>query len=64
MPGKVVSIAVQPGQAVGERTLLLVLEAMKMEHRIEAPLAGTVLEVAVEPGALVSAGERLVTIGE
>ena len=64
MPGKIVSIAVRPGQEVDERALLLVLEAMKMEHRIEAPLAGTVREVAVEPGAIVTAGARLVTIGE
>ncbi|MGH7661664.1 MAG: acetyl/propionyl/methylcrotonyl-CoA carboxylase subunit alpha [Vulcanimicrobiaceae bacterium] len=64
MPGKIVSIAVRPGQEVDERALLLVLEAMKMEHRIEAPLAGTVREVSVEAGAIVTAGERLVTIGE
>ena len=62
MPGKIVTISVKEGEAVEERTLLLVLEAMKMEHRIEAPLAGTVREVAVKRGSLVTAGERLVTI--
>ncbi|MGH7330347.1 MAG: biotin/lipoyl-containing protein, partial [Polyangiaceae bacterium] len=62
MPGKIVTIAVKEGEAVEERSLLLVLEAMKMEHRIEAPLAGTVKEIAVKHGALVGAGERLVTI--
>jgi 3-methylcrotonyl-CoA carboxylase alpha subunit len=62
MPGKIVSIAVKEGDAVEERALLLVLEAMKMEHRIEAPLAGTVQKIAVGPGALVAAGDRLLTI--
>ncbi len=62
MPGKIVAVAVKEGQEVEERTLLIVLEAMKMEHRIEAPVAGTVREIVVAPGALVAAGERLVTI--
>ncbi|MGH7717097.1 MAG: biotin/lipoyl-containing protein, partial [Vulcanimicrobiaceae bacterium] len=63
MPGKIVAVSVKEGEAVEERTLLVVLEAMKMEHRIEAPVAGTVREIAVAPGTLVAAGERLVTIG-
>ena len=63
MPGKIVSVAVKEGEAVDERTLLIVLEAMKMEHRIEAPLAGTVREIRVAPGALVTTGERLLLIG-
>jgi biotin carboxyl carrier protein len=40
-----------------------VLEAMKMEHRIEAPLGGAIRSVAVEAGALVKAGDELVEIG-
>ncbi len=64
MPGKIVSVAVEPGARVEQRALLVVLEAMKMEHRIEAPLAGTVREVRVEPGQLVSSGATLVTIGD
>ncbi|GAC1535280.1 MAG: acetyl-CoA carboxylase biotin carboxylase subunit [Candidatus Velthaea sp.] len=63
MPGKIISVGVTIGDAVEARTLLVVLEAMKMEHRIEAPLAGTVREVRVEPGELVSAGATLVVIG-
>jgi 3-methylcrotonyl-CoA carboxylase alpha subunit len=62
MPGKIVAVPVQEGQTVDERTLLVVLEAMKMEHRIEAPVAGTIREISVAPGALVTAGDRLVTI--
>ncbi len=63
MPGKIVSVAVVAGAAVEERAPLVVLEAMKMEHRIEAPVAGTVREVRVKPGELVAGGATLVTIG-
>lgn len=42
MPGQVIQVAVEPGQTVEKGDLLLIIEAMKMEHRIEAPYAGTV----------------------
>ncbi|MFN2461894.1 MAG: acetyl-CoA carboxylase biotin carboxylase subunit [Candidatus Velthaea sp.] len=64
MPGKIVSVNVAPGDAVEPRALLVVLEAMKMEHRIEAPLAGTIKDVRVKAGDLVTGGSTLVTIGE
>jgi 3-methylcrotonyl-CoA carboxylase alpha subunit len=60
MPGKIVKVAVKPGDPVAERDLLVVLEAMKMEHRIEAMQPGVVKRVAVAPGALVSGGATLV----
>jgi biotin carboxyl carrier protein len=63
MPGKIVKIAVAEGDEVEERALLVVLEAMKMEHRIEAPHAGTVRGVRVQAGALVRGGEQLLEIG-
>ncbi len=63
MPGKIVNVAVAAGADVAERALLVVLEAMKMEHRIEAPIAGTVAEVHVQSGDVVAAGTTLVTIG-
>jgi acetyl/propionyl-CoA carboxylase alpha subunit len=62
MPGKIIEVAVGAGDAVAAHALLLVLEAMKMEHRIEAPLAGTVREVLVQPGAVVKGGAPLVRI--
>ena len=64
MPGKITSVSVRKGDRVEARTLLVVLEAMKMEHRIEAPLAGNVDEVFVEPGQLVAAGATLVKLHE
>ncbi|MBV9104250.1 MAG: ATP-grasp domain-containing protein [Candidatus Eremiobacteraeota bacterium] len=63
MPGKIVKVMVREGDDVAERDLLVVLEAMKMEHRIEAPHAGKVRRVEVAPGALVSSGAMLVEIG-
>jgi len=63
MPGKIVSVAVTPGATVEPHALLVVLEAMKMEHRIEAQVGGTVREVFVQPGELVTGGATLVTIG-
>jgi 3-methylcrotonyl-CoA carboxylase alpha subunit len=60
MPGKVLSVSVAPGDRVVARDLLVVLEAMKMEHRIEALRDGIVKTVAVAPGALVTGGAPLV----
>ncbi|GAC1543306.1 MAG: acetyl-CoA carboxylase biotin carboxylase subunit [Vulcanimicrobiaceae bacterium] len=62
MPGKIVKIAVCPGDVVAERDLLVVLEAMKMEHRIEAMRPGTVGEIAVAEGALVAGGATLMEL--
>jgi 3-methylcrotonyl-CoA carboxylase alpha subunit len=60
MPGKIVKVAVKAGDPVAERDLLVVLEAMKMEHRIEAMQPGVVKRVAVAPGVLVTGGTTLV----
>ncbi len=62
MPGKIVKIAVAEGDTVAERTLLLVLEAMKMEHRIESTAPATVRAIHVREGAVVPAGTPLVDL--
>ena len=62
MPGKIVKIAVGTGDAVEEHALLIVLEAMKMEHRIEASFAGTVGAVLVNDGQIVTGGAPLVEL--
>ena len=62
MPGKILRVAVAPGDRVEARSLLVVLEAMKMEHRIEAPGAGTVGTVHAREGATVAGGAALVEI--
>ena len=62
MPGKIVKIAVTTGAPVEEHALLIVLEAMKMEHRIEASFAGTVGSVLVAEGQIVPGGAPLVEL--
>jgi 3-methylcrotonyl-CoA carboxylase alpha subunit len=63
MPGRVLAVDVTPGQAVAEGDRLLVLEAMKMEHRLLARVAGTVQQVHVAVGDQVADGMMLVEIG-
>ncbi|MBV8374045.1 MAG: hypothetical protein JO302_00915 [Candidatus Eremiobacteraeota bacterium] len=62
MPGKIVKIAVHEGQRVDERALLLVLEAMKMEHRLEATNASTVKAILVKEGQIVPGGAPLLEL--
>ena len=63
MPGTILRVNVQNGQAVKEGDLLCVLEAMKMENEIMAPKAGTVTQVLVSKGSAVETGAPLVVIG-
>jgi acetyl/propionyl-CoA carboxylase alpha subunit len=56
MPGKIVSVAVEAGQAVVKGQTLLTLEAMKMEHALAAPFDGVVAELSATAGGQVSEG--------
>ena len=60
MPGVVLKLLVAPGTAVEKGTPLLILEAMKMEHTITAPHAGTVVAFHCREGELVQPGVELV----
>ena len=62
MPGAVLSTAVSAGDSVTKGQLLLILEAMKMEHRITAPRDGTVEALHVAAGDQVENGQLLVTV--
>ena len=64
MPGKVIAVEVTAGDAVAEGQLLMIVEAMKMEHRITAPHAGVVGEVRAHAGDQVGAGDLLVVLGQ
>lgn len=63
MPGSILSVNVQVGQAVEVGDILVVLEAMKMENEIPSPARGKVLQVPVAKGTTVSTGDVLVVIG-
>ena len=63
MPGNILKVNVANGQAVKAGTVLVVLEAMKMENEIMAPKDGTVTQVLVQKGATVDTGAPLVVIG-
>ncbi len=62
MPGSVTRIAAGPGDRVLAGQLVLVLEAMKMEHQIVAPAAGVLAELRVSSGAQVNAGDLLAIV--
>ncbi len=64
MNGSVVRVMVEPGQQVEAGTVLLVLEAMKMEHSIRAAEAGTVKAVFCAEGELIAEGTLLVEMEE
>jgi 3-methylcrotonyl-CoA carboxylase alpha subunit len=61
MTGTVVQALVKAGEVVEKGQVLMVVEAMKMEHAIKAPTDGTVKEVLYGAGDQVADGAQLVT---
>lgn len=64
MPGKILATEVAVGDTVVAGQLLVILEAMKMEHRITAPVDGKVTQVNVAEGDQVDNGAMLVVLEE
>jgi acetyl-CoA/propionyl-CoA carboxylase, biotin carboxylase, biotin carboxyl carrier protein len=62
MPGTVTVVQAAVGDEVTVGTPLLVVEAMKMEHVLTAPIAGTVTELGVTAGQTVALDERLAVV--
>jgi biotin carboxyl carrier protein len=62
MPGKVIRLLAARGDAVCYDQGLLVLEAMKMQNEIRSTKGGTVVDIGVEPGQTVKAGDFLISI--
>jgi 3-methylcrotonyl-CoA carboxylase alpha subunit len=62
MPGQILAVHVAPGQAVTRGQLLLVIGAMKMELRLEAPFDGTVTELPATPNTQVAEGTMLARV--
>ena len=62
IPGKVVTLEVAPGDIVKEGQVILILEAMKMQNEVTAPVTGTVSAVNCAEGDNVEANMALVVI--
>jgi glutaconyl-CoA/methylmalonyl-CoA decarboxylase subunit gamma len=62
MPGKIISIKVKAGDTVKEDDELMVLEAMKMENPIVAPISGKIVDLSVAVNATVATGQVLAVI--
>lgn len=62
MPGKVLEVKVEVGQSVEEGQTLMILEAMKMEHKIVANKAGQVTSIHFQAGEQVEQGNELLEI--
>jgi propionyl-CoA carboxylase alpha chain len=62
MPGRIVKVLIAEGDDVIDGQVLIVLEAMKMEHSLRAPYDGTVRSVTADTGDQVEAGQVLVVV--
>jgi biotin carboxyl carrier protein len=62
LSGLVWKILKQPGEAVSEEEPILILESMKMEIPVVAPVAGRLLTLAVAEGTPVTEGDELAVI--
>lgn len=62
MPGNILDVRVKPGDSVKAGSVLMILEAMKMENEISAPQDGTIATVNARKGDTVSSGDLLVTM--
>ena len=62
MPGIIKSVCVAVGDQVNENDTLCILEAMKMETPLVAPIAGKISEVNISDGQSVKGGDKLFII--
>ena len=62
MPGKILGVKANPGQAVKKGDVIVSLDAMKMENEIVAPQDGTIASINVATGDSVEAGQTLATL--
>lgn len=62
MPGKILAIKANQGQAVKRGEVIMILEAMKMENEITAPEDGTIAGINVAVGDSVESGDTLASL--
>ena len=63
MPGNIFKVECTVGQSVKAGDVLVVLEAMKMEIEVSAPVDGTVKSISAVVGSTVNTDDLLVTLG-
>ena len=62
LTGKITSVNVKQGDTVNEGDILCLLESMKMENPILAPVSGTVAEIGIAVEQVVKPGETIAVI--
>jgi biotin carboxyl carrier protein len=62
MPGKVVKLNVKPGDTVKKGTVMLIVEAMKMENNIIAPRDGKIEKINIKTGMMVDGSKPLMAM--
>jgi len=62
LPGKILSVAVTVGDSVNEGDTVCIIEAMKMENPILAPVKGSITQVGVSPNQVVKTGQLIAAI--
>lgn len=62
MPGLIVTVPVEQGQAVKQGQTVIILESMKMQNELKAPVDGVISTIHVSAGQTVDKGAVLVTI--
>ena len=62
IPGKIISISVRQDEFVSEGDVIMILEAMKMQNEIQAPISGKITELNCEPGDSIEANSPLMVI--
>jgi len=62
MTGKIIEVNVKAGDKVSEGDVLCILESMKMENPILAPVDGTIVQIDVAPDQVVKPGENIAII--
>jgi len=62
MPGLIVAVRVEMGQAVKAGDTVVILESMKMQNELKAARDGTVTNLNVQPGQTVEQNKVLMTI--
>jgi glutaconyl-CoA decarboxylase len=62
IPGKILSVAVTVGDSVNEGDTVCIIEAMKMENPILAPVKGSITQVGVSPNQVVKTGQLIAAI--